>query len=119
MPDLDIDRMLKDVDRGKQPIVAGQVGTFLKSYEKPAKKETKPVPQYGYEMGKRSDHPKAKSYLPKGASQSPKGDIGALRNKEVNSAFKRKIRNSGSNDPNPLHYRKPEVASDFGRNTSI
>ncbi len=60
-----------------------------------------------------------KSHMPKGASLSPSGDIGAKRGMEAMSAFSKKIKNSGRTDPNPLHYRKPEVASDDGRNTSL
>ena len=39
--------------------------------------------------------PSPKSYLPKGATLSPKGDLGARRGAEVRGAFHRPIKNAG------------------------
>lgn len=52
--------------------------------------------------------------LPSGVSQSPKGDLGDHRNRELGAAFPRQIKRSGSDEPNPFTYRKPRVENDYG-----
>lgn len=70
------------------------------------------------EQGKVSGLPAPKCHLPSGASQSPKGDLGALSARELRAAFPRQIKRSGGSLSNPLSYRKPSVANDYGNGAS-
>ena len=53
-----------------------------------------------------------KSHLPKGATQSPRGDLGADRAAECTSVFRRPIKNAGRGTLKAFPYRKPETAKD-------
>lgn len=66
------------------------------------------------EMGKVSGLPAPKCHLPSGASQSPKGDLESLKQRELRAAFPRQIKRSGGAPSNPLTYRRPQVANDYG-----
>lgn len=70
------------------------------------------------EQGKVSGLPAPKCHLPSGASQSPKGDLGALSERELSAAFPRRIKKSGGIMSNPLSYRRPSVANDYGNGPS-
>lgn len=61
-----------------------------------------------------STPPMPACHLPPGASQSPKGDLEVLHQKELRAAFPRQIKRSGDAPKNPLTYRKPQVANDYG-----
>ncbi len=88
MPKLDVDKMLKDIDKGKGPSTAGELRPFYRKYEydtpmkMPKKPEVIPV----------------KSHMPKGATQSPKGDLGKLQDAELKAAFPRAIKRAGVAD---------------------
>jgi hypothetical protein len=112
--ELDMEKMLADVDKGKQPQTMGQTKPFLQQYEKPEAAK-KPVTKEPPQMP-------TKSNMPKGGTQSPRGDLGALRQAESNKAG-RQIKNNGP-DMKPssrLPYRKPETAIDakFGPGDKI
>ena len=62
--------------------------------------------------------PPIKSNLPSGASLSPKGDLGALRGRELGAAFPRPIKNSGKTPSNPLTYSAFDSANDYGDGAS-
>lgn len=57
--------------------------------------------------------PAMKSHKPSGVSLSPKGDLGADRQRELKAAFPRRIR-GGKDTPSGLPYRKPQVTNDYG-----
>lgn len=62
--------------------------------------------------------PSPKSHMPSGASQSPKGDLGALRGRELGAAFPRPIKRSGDTPKNPLTYSAFDSANDYGDGAS-
>lgn len=55
---------------------------------------------------------KPKSYMPKGATMSPKGDLGQYRAEEVGGAFPRPIKAAGRGNLKSFPYRRPETAKD-------
>jgi hypothetical protein len=65
-------------------------------------------------MGSKQDAPMSpRCHLPSGVSQSPKGDIGDHRQRELRAAFPRRI-SGGKDAPKAFAYSKPQVANDYG-----
>lgn len=56
---------------------------------------------------------KPRSHMPKGATQSPRGNLGDLREREIAGAFPRRIKQgSAPNAARALPYRMPKTAID-------
>ena len=94
---LDVDKMLQDVDKGKGPSTMGQTPGFQQNYTS----QTPPPP------------PKQpKSNAPRGMANQVTGDLGYYRQIEAGKVFSRPIKRAGRVIENPLSYRKPETAID-------
>lgn len=92
----------------------GQMGGTLRG----SRPEGQPVPRPQMPQILKSLFPTVKNNLPSGASQSPKGDLGALRGRELGAAFPRPIKNSGKTPSNPLTYSAFDSANDYGDGAS-
>lgn len=92
---LDIDKMLSDVDKGKGPKDYGKESGFIKGYEQP---QTPPPPP--------------KSNAPRGMAANVSGDLGHYRQVEAMKVFSRPIKKAGKPISNPLTYRRPEMGID-------
>ena len=46
-----------------------------------------------------------KSFMPRGGNLSPRGDLGALRQKETGNVFKKPIKNAGKNIRSAEYFR--------------
>lgn len=101
-----VDRMLHLAEQGK-------LGGTLKGSRPEGASIPRPFGSSLSEQGAPSQ-PAPKSHLPSGVSQSPKGDIGDHRERELKAAFPRQIKRSGSDMNNPLSYRKPQHINDYG-----
>lgn len=82
MRELDMDKMLRDIDKGKGPKQAAETKPFYDKYRKPEEGEMKKKKGDMDDMHKKGKMPTMRSYMPKGATQSPAGDLGARRGKE-------------------------------------
>ena len=101
-----VERMLDLAEQGK-------LGGTLKG----SRPEGNTVPRpFGSSLATQGSQipPAPKSHMPSGVDQSPKGDIGDHRQRELKAAFPRQIKKSGGDMPNPLSYRKPQVSNDYG-----
>lgn len=102
--ELDIDKMLQAVDKGKGPGTLGSQPKFIKGY-------TLPSPQ-----PKQEPMPPPKSNAPKGMGNAVKGDLGYYRGIEAGRAFSNPIKKAGRTGAcaKPLTYRKPAIEGGEG-----
>lgn len=116
--ELDIDKMLKDVDKGKGPSTAGQTKPYYKKYEKitvePPSRQNQENNLNKFEDRYKSRWGAPVSNMPKGGKQSPAGDLSKLRQAESHKAFKNNFKKLGADvhASSCLPYRKPATAID-------
>lgn len=79
MRKLDMDKMLEDIDKGKGPKQAAETKPFYDKYRMP---EEAPMKKKDMDEMHKKKMPMMRSHMPKGATQSPSGDLGARRGKE-------------------------------------
>lgn len=97
---LDVDKMLQDVEKGKGPKTLAGESKFIRGYTQPSPEPPQTPP------------PAPKSYAPRGMGNQVTGDIGQYRQIETMKVFSRPIKKAGKPISNPLSYRRPEMGID-------
>jgi hypothetical protein len=109
--ELDIDKMLREAEKGKSPSTYGAQPGGVYGIGSPKKPAPSPEPDQ-----KKNTMPPPKSYAPKGMGNAVKGDLGYYRGVEAGRAFANPIKKAGRTGAcaKPLTYRKPAIEGGEG-----